>query len=1835
MNEPAPATLAIGTQVSAKYKGAFCEAKVRSVVKQVKCRVTFSAGLGITTLSDEYVQVISPGGSLVVGATVKAKHPDKQEYIEAVINKIQDQSQYTVVFDDGDITTLRRNALCMKSGKHYNASESLDNLPLTHPEHFSTPVSGSRRKKGWARGGPGPESDDEGSSSGSEDTVIPSSYLANIGRVVWAENTDKKSKARESWFPALIVAPSASGQGKIDTKEEFLIRSFKDGRYYTVSKKDTQKFHRDSPRKNDVASLKEAIEKAVTYINKEELPPLWDREVLFNMGEESTTESSETESLADDEENETQEDKDKLVAELYKHMEDRGSPINRTPTIGSKELDLFMLFKVVYKLGGHTRVTNNNMWRQVASKLGFETTWCTNQVRVHYKRYLLSFEELNKTLGCTMIQTSSKQASSRVQIRGKHRSGGSKSESNAENESDKSSIGSQDETAGGLMVSLRRENTPSRDIKTEEDKKEPTAKKSKVDKAPNSKETVKSEKIKKEEDPTSGSLAKKGEETKMATRPRRDSTSSLAAAMQVKAQKDNIGDESRRPIVRMDRDKDTENEARKLQTKPSSGGKAKEIKEEEKHPEEKEMDDGEEEGDDEEDPEEDGGPPPPTPTPNVNDPPPKKGEKKNSRDSPIYGQDPEDSKSSTDMNMTPTTGSSKSKGGRKKLVKKKNPQDKPPPLDDEDDIPVANEKQDLLDHVNVEIGDKIKVYYRHNQVYEAKVIKIREPKTGERWPKYLVHYQGWNARYDEWVKRSKIAENLSWSKERLKSSWTSRAQPTECASSASASSGTSIAKLNDSSNDSTSAKKELRTSRKDDKTPKDKEPVTNLNNGKEKASGRGSRKLPTPTTPSSTKNASDSRASTPSQSRGGSRTGSPALKRQSSRSSIKKESEESDEDPEGENSANARKSRRLNSSQNSSEGRRSGRKRPAHLAGGPNKDESENDEIDVEKDVTEAAKPELPVTPSKPKRTRKGGPTTPKQQPQPQPQNPVTPVQVQDESDEKSSDSGSVGNRPSRSRDRATTRQLASSGKRESGKSGGKASKSRSEEDEEEDPYAFKEPVPLDESRNAGTPGKATPAAPTMPSTTTPSSSPSTAAAETAPSLAALAKKAGLKEAPSEIKSEPKKKGSTTIGSVSTRSKRESDSAESSSDEGGKKNLRTSRQGSSKPVGKSGPMDTTKSTSSSEETEKEKKPDLPPTPATTITTTSTSSEVAVETTTITISTVAKVDIESNSEIETCKPNAQSDDSPDVKAEPKEEEEDFDMDAVSEDQGGKPVLNLTKKQQELFPFLSAMRTTPMSGVQISGVQISGSSLDGGRSPSKSPSKDCKTDSTGSDYSDSREDSKSSTTQASGAESSPRSASSSSKAQASGASTPGPHRKLSTKKRKTPRKPNSSELVASESESDLNSEDEKSNLAISLNLSSTASGRSRGPSPGIESVGGGSVNPSKGPSVKGLFGGGAVPPLTGSAVTKKGPEGETSSGDLVDEKPNKKKIKKEELQEDLDLACGETIPGSPVHPSSIPTEPVVKASKPSSSRLEMPFASVPESIPGPSEADNKAGDKKEPAKPANKPAETAPATTNTTTNSNTTASTSTTSTSSNPSAKAPNKYVEPREDPLESSSASQSPSDSRPPPDSPKSPAESSEVDMDSLSGRKEPESEDSRLDMDGGSITSETRRPKRKAPSSPAHSVKRKQRKTREAALRGSRSGRGRHSSSRIMSSTRGSAVLDDETDECEEPKDPALASLGNLDNDALTALTQRPPKASKYNFFVELNATMTSKERVSKLQESIDRLRKTYLNVKSDLAQVERRRKKMKRKEREKSEKASTANNANTSAGATVVEAMA
>ena len=51
------------------------------------------------------------------------------------------------MFDDGDERTLKRSSLCLKGGRHFHESESLDHLPLTDPENFGAPVMNTGSKK--------------------------------------------------------------------------------------------------------------------------------------------------------------------------------------------------------------------------------------------------------------------------------------------------------------------------------------------------------------------------------------------------------------------------------------------------------------------------------------------------------------------------------------------------------------------------------------------------------------------------------------------------------------------------------------------------------------------------------------------------------------------------------------------------------------------------------------------------------------------------------------------------------------------------------------------------------------------------------------------------------------------------------------------------------------------------------------------------------------------------------------------------------------------------------------------------------------------------------------------------------------------------------------------------------------------------------------------------------------------------------------------------------------------------------------------------------------------------------------------------------------------------------------------------------------------------------------------------------------------------------------------------------------------------------------------------------------------------------------------------------
>lgn len=697
-----PPYLSVGTEVSAKYKGAFCEAKIRKVVRSVKCRVTYKQGLGTATVTDDQIK-----GTLRVGALVEAKYSDRKDFVEATITKIQDCSQYTVVFDDGDITTLRRTALCLKSGRHFAESETLDQLPLTHPEHFGNPVIGGRRGR-RSRQTQDDSSEDEdspprggresGSGGGSKEGMETE---PEIGRVVCVELGDKKKK--DNWFPGLVVAPTAQDTVRIRVRDDYLVRSFKDARYYTVPKKEATEFTKELVNKVENSALKVAVEKALLFLEKDELPPHWDRDSLFGNSMSSGNSDSDGELYSDSSDDEPREEKDHFVAQLYKFMDDRGTPINNCPMIGSEDIDLYRLFRAVYKLGGYNRVTNQNQWKSITRRLSFSmqsTSSTHNLVKQAYKKFLHSFEDFYRKLGCTMVNhprgSTRKQRPGRSLIRDRDRN-----------------------TPVSLQISLpKSEKEEDEKRVTDDDKKE---KKEIKKESPKEEEIIKIKKKDEFEESGSGqesdinvegegesSSSEKSQKTPARFTPVLNRTKSKSKDDTKKKPFEKKKSDVKKPEKRDDKVK--EEEATKTRSRSKDDAIKVKVASE-------------------------------------------------TRETRAPSREPEKKAPAKQRRLTDEE--LKKQRGRKR---KENETDKLRPLDEQSTESAPSYKGP------VEMGDRLKVYYgpthESKVTYEAKVIDIEKDSSSE--PVYLVHYTGWNTRYDEWIKGSRIAQNFTQTQGRIK-----------------------------------------------------------------------------------------------------------------------------------------------------------------------------------------------------------------------------------------------------------------------------------------------------------------------------------------------------------------------------------------------------------------------------------------------------------------------------------------------------------------------------------------------------------------------------------------------------------------------------------------------------------------------------------------------------------------------------------------------------------------------------------------------------------------------------------------------------------------------------------------------------------------------------------------------------------------------------------------------------------------------------------------------------------------------------------------------------------
>ncbi|KAI8484158.1 histone H3-K9 trimethylation [Branchiostoma belcheri] len=391
-----PPFLSVGTEVSAKYRGAFCEAKVKIVKKLVKCKVTFKNDSSSTQITDD--SIIK--GPLRVGAHVEVKTEDGQVR-EAVINKVMDSSTYTVVFDDGDERTLRRTSLCLKGEKHFSESETLDNLPLTDPENFGTPVvhgssKGKRRRRRWGtptRVSSDEESDDE--TPAPKKSASKASKEKEVRKVLCVESTDK----RRNWFPALPVSPSSADVKLTRGKDQIAVRSFRDGKYHVVNKEDTREFNKEQAERIESPSLKPAIDLAIKYLDTGDVPTSWDNNKKRVKEESDAEEDNDGEEEDEESSDEDSEEKEKFLEDLYRFMEEKGTPITKPPVLGYRDLNLFKLYELVQGQGGFDEVTKDcGLWKELYGKMGIpaQHSAASHNIKAAYKKYLHDYEEHKK-----------------------------------------------------------------------------------------------------------------------------------------------------------------------------------------------------------------------------------------------------------------------------------------------------------------------------------------------------------------------------------------------------------------------------------------------------------------------------------------------------------------------------------------------------------------------------------------------------------------------------------------------------------------------------------------------------------------------------------------------------------------------------------------------------------------------------------------------------------------------------------------------------------------------------------------------------------------------------------------------------------------------------------------------------------------------------------------------------------------------------------------------------------------------------------------------------------------------------------------------------------------------------------------------------------------------------------------------------------------------------------------------------------------------------------------------------------------------------------------------
>ena len=106
----------------------------------------------------------------------------------------------------------------------------------------------------------------------------------------------------------------------------------------------------------------------------------------------------------------------RFVAQLYKFMDDYGTPINSAPVVANRDLSLYRFFRLVQRMGGYNRITNQMKWRTVYVRMGFpnaNSSSGSHKMKAAYKKYLHPFEEFHRKHGLAVTMESGRVTSHR------------------------------------------------------------------------------------------------------------------------------------------------------------------------------------------------------------------------------------------------------------------------------------------------------------------------------------------------------------------------------------------------------------------------------------------------------------------------------------------------------------------------------------------------------------------------------------------------------------------------------------------------------------------------------------------------------------------------------------------------------------------------------------------------------------------------------------------------------------------------------------------------------------------------------------------------------------------------------------------------------------------------------------------------------------------------------------------------------------------------------------------------------------------------------------------------------------------------------------------------------------------------------------------------------------------------------------------------------------------------------------------------------------------------------------------------------------------------------